>query len=238
MLIPEKVHPSWEEFLTEDRKKEIDDIAIDIGDDFTPSDPKLVLRFLEQDLNRVQVIWLGQDPYSIEGKASGRAFEDATIKDWGDEEVGKSIQNIIRSIYRMKNNIQSYKGVKTYKEIQHEIKSGEFCIKPPKDWFDSLEDQGVLFLNVYFTCQVGRGKGGTHRGEWRDFSFELLKYIESNSNVIWFLWGNPSRKIGDRLQFVNTYCSIHPSLQNEASKNDILDFAGFKQTKNKINWLG
>ncbi|HFJ9376920.1 TPA: uracil-DNA glycosylase [Bacillus paranthracis] len=239
MLIPEDVHPSWNEFLTNDRKEEVNVIFDEIKQDFTPSDPKLVLRFLERDLNKVKVIWLGQDPYPIEGKASGRAFEDATIKDWTDKGIGRSIKNVIRSIYRMENNIENYKDVKTYKKIQKEIKNGAFNIKPPKEWFDSLENQGVLFLNVYFTCKVGAGNEGTHIGKWRDFSFELLKYIKSkNPNVNWFLWGNPSQKIGDRLQFANTYCSIHPSRQKRVSGVDILDFKGFRETKNMINWLG
>lgn len=239
MLIPENVHPSWDEFLTNDRKEEVNVIFDEIKQDFTPSDPKLVLRFLERDLNKVKVIWLGQDPYPIEGKGSGRAFEDATIKDWTDKGIGKSIKNVIRSIYRMENNIENYKDVKTYKKIQKEIKNGAFNIKPPKEWFDSLENQGVLFLNVYFTCQVGRGKAGTHRDEWKDFSSKLLKYIDSNNpNVIWFLWGNPSRKIGDIMQFNNIYESRHPAYQNKASGTDILDFEGFRGTKNMINWLG
>ncbi|WP_242247854.1 uracil-DNA glycosylase [Bacillus cereus group sp. BfR-BA-01328] len=239
MLIPENVHPSWDEFLTNDRKEEVNVIFDEIKQDFTPSDSKLVLRFLERDLNKVKVIWLGQDPYPIKGKASGRAFEDATIKDWTDKGVGTSIKNVIRSIYRMENNIEDYKDVKTYKKIQKEIKNGAFNIKPPKKWFDSLENQDVLFLNVYFTCKVGSGNEGTHRGIWKDFSFELLKYINSkNPDIVWFLWGNPSRKIGERLQFVNTYCGIHPSRQNMASGEDILDFEGFRVTKNMINWLG
>ncbi|MEG7882972.1 MULTISPECIES: uracil-DNA glycosylase [Bacillus] len=239
MLIPKNVHSSWDEFLTKDREAEIDAIFSEIEKDFTPSNPKLVLRFLERDLSKVKVIWLGQDPYPIEGKASGRAFEDATIKDWGDKEVGKSIENIIRSIYRMENNIKDYKEVKAYKKIQKEIKNGEFEIKPPKEWFNSLENQGVLFLNVYFTCKVGSGNEGTHKGIWKDFSFELLKYIKSkNPDIVWFLWGNPSREIGERLQFVNTYCGIHPSRQNIASGEDILDFEGFRGTNHMINWLG
>lgn len=239
MLIPKRVHPSWKQFLTDEKKEEVAKIFKEIEKDFTPSDPKLVLRFLERDLNKVKVIWLGQDPYPKRGYATGRSFEDGTIKDWGDEGVGKSISNIIRSIYRMENKITSYKNVKTYKGIQQEIQSGEFSIKPPKEWFDSLERQNVLFLNVYFTCKVGPKNARTHRHIWKNFSYELLRYIKMKKpKAIWFLWGRDAQKMGDRLQLVNTCCSFHPAYQNEASKNDILDFAGFKQTKNEINWLG
>ncbi|MFJ8531390.1 hypothetical protein [Bacillus sp. NPDC094106] len=139
----------------------------------------------------------------------------------------------------MENNIKFYKNIKTYKKIQQEIKNGKFVIKPPEEWFCSLEEQGVLFLNVYFTCKSGSGNARTHRHIWRDFSFELLQYINTkNPQAVWFLWGRDAQKIGDRLQLVNTCCSRHPSRQDEDSRNDILDFAGFNQTKSSINWLG
>lgn len=238
MLIPEKVHPSWKEFLTEDRKKEIDDIAIDIGDDFTPSDPKLVLRFLEQDLNSVQVIWLGQDPYPIKGYATGRSFEDGTLKDWTKKTPRKALRNIIRVIHRMENNIKDYTKIKTYADIKKEILSNDFSIENPKDWFVSLEDQDVLFLNAYFTCKIDEER--SHRIIWRKFSDDLFKYIvKKNKDIHWFLWGSDAKKIGESLGLKNFSSSRHPSASNsESNEDDFLKFDGFRKTKNKINWLG
>lgn len=238
MLIPKRVHPSWKKFLTDEKKEEVAKIFKEIEKDFTPSDPKLVLRFLERDLNKVKVIWLGQDPYPKRGYATGRSFEDGTLKDWTKKTPRKALRNIIRVIHRMENNIKDYTKIKTYADIKKEILSNDFSIINPKDWFASLENQGVFFLNAYFTCKIDVER--SHRIIWRNFSDDLFKYIvKRNEGIHWFLWGNDAKKIGESLGVKNFSSSRHPSASNsESNEDDFLKFDGFRKTKNEINWLG
>ena len=236
-MVPENYDLSWREFI-EPRKKLLKQIKKSIGSDYTPSNSNDILRFLQLDLNKIRVIWLGQDPYPTEGKATGRAFEDATLKNWIDKAPQPALMNIIRCIYANEKSIKEYKKILTYNEIKKEIREGRFLIKnKPEKWFSSLEEQGVLFLNVYLTTKIG--KAGEHEGIWKAFAMDLLKYINSkNTEIEWFLWGNDAKEIGSELELKNKHEGRHPTYTSEGYEDDILYFDGFRKTKNKINWLG
>ena len=61
-LLPNKIHPSWNDFLTEEIRDELVKIESKIGDNFVPKKEN-VLRFMENDLMQVKCVWQGQDPY-------------------------------------------------------------------------------------------------------------------------------------------------------------------------------
>lgn len=237
LLIPNDYHTSWSEFI-EVRREELDKIEEKIGHDYTPSNPNHVLRFLNLDLNKVKVIWLGQDPYFVEGIATGRSFEDGALKSWVGNAPQPALRNIIRSIYGSIKNIDAYKEILKYNEIKKEISNGNFLIEEtPEKWFASLEEQGVLFLNVYLTTKIG--KAGEHEGIWKAFAMDLLKYINSkNAEIEWFLWGNDAKEIGSELVLKNKHEGRHPTYTSEGYEDDILYFNGFEKTKHMINWLG
>lgn len=237
MLIPDGVHASWREFLTIEIKEELEMIEKKIGNNFNPTNPNAILRFLTVDLHKVKVILLGQDVYPARGVATGRSFEVGTINNWADSFRQVSLKNIIRLIHKNYNGIEDYKDIKSFKDIQKEIGDGKFPIKQPKEWFNSLEKQGVLFLNSSFTCEIG--KANSHQRIWESFSRKLLQFISAQSpNIIWFLWGNEAIAKKEPIQSGVFLESRHPMMCSEKYENDFLKFAGFKATMNKINWLG
>lgn len=231
-----KVDKSWDKFLNTDIRSELIRIESQIKDNYTPESNK-VLRFMELDLNKIKVVILGQDPYKPAGVATGRSFEPADLYSWSDKFRQVSLKNIVRLIYKSINNIENYSDIPSYKAIVSEIITGDFTLKEPKEWFDSLERQGVLFLNTTLTCKIG--VSNSHKKVWEDFSKKLLNYINTqNKDLYWFLWGKEAISNKEFIKNGKIYTSNHPMMCSEKYEDDFLKGSCFKDTMDIINWLG
>lgn len=237
MKLLNNYHPSWENFLTEDIRNEIEIIENSIKNESINPEPENVLRFLNNDLYSVKVVILGQDPYPEKNRATGRAFEVDDLEEWTDKFRQVSLKNMIRLIYKSYNHIENYSEIKKFSDIQKEIISGKFKILPPSQIFKSWEKQGVLLLNTYLT--VKSGETGSHIKLWENFSEELLKYISShNPNIRWFLWGRQAEEKSVYITSGVKYISRHPMMCSDKYDDDFLKSNCFKDTMNEINWLG
>lgn len=235
-LLPINRHNSWNGFLTDEIVEEINTIEQKIGKNINP-EPKNVLRFLQYDLSNIKVVILGQDPYPEKGRATGRAFEVGDLHSWNDKFRQVSLKNIIRLINKVYNNINEYKSIKKFSEIQDEIKLGKFKILPPNEIFSSWEKQGVFLLNTYLS--VESGITGSHIRIWEPFSIKLLEYISTeNKDINWFLWGKQAEDKKKYIKNGSFYISRHPMMCSEKYDDDFLKNDCFKETANIINWLG
>ncbi len=236
-LLPNNIDPSWHAFLTDDIRKELHNIEQQIGTNYNPTDPNKILRFLTVPLDQVKVIWLGQDVYPAKGVATGRAFEIGQLDSWQDPFRQASLRNIVRLIHKNYHNIERYEHIKKFQTIRDEITSGQFPLKAPPAWFNSLEEQGVLFLNSAFTCEVD--VPNSHKQIWQHFSEKVLTFIaKQRPDIIWFLWGKEA--IGKK-KFISEGVfmeSRHPSRCSATYEDDFLKFTGFENTMDMINWLG
>ncbi|MFG6672673.1 uracil-DNA glycosylase, partial [Bacillus subtilis] len=184
-------------------------------------------------LEKVKVIWLGQDVYPSKEKATGRAFEVGDLQDWTDSFRQTSLKNIIRLINKNYYGVENYKEIKKFSQIKEEIKSNKFDLKPQHNWFESLEEQGVLFLNTSFTYEIG--VPNSHRGLWSKFSQQVLEFISVNRpDIVWFLEAISNKKYINNGVF---YESRHPSRVSESYKDDFLKFEEFKETMEIIDWI-
>ena len=236
----EKVHPSWNDFLTEERIKFIQELERNLPENINPR-PENVLRFFYVDLNNIKCIFEGQDPYpalpkNINGEevyiATGRSFEIGTLKSWNTKFAQHSLKNMIRLIYKA-----YYGELISYEECKTKILNGEFPIAQPDEWYDALEVQGVLFLNKTLTCI--QGKPLSHKDLWHDFSLDLMNYISTkNPNINWFLWGGEARSLKQHIKQGNLFEAEHPRLYNTDKPDAFLNSDCFEKTKNIINWLG
>lgn len=230
------IHSTWDNFLTDERVEELRKIESAVGTDYTPVSGK-VLRFMSLDLSNIKVVILGQDPYKPEGVATGRSFEPADVHSWNDKFRQVSLKNIVRLIYKTYNDIECYTDIPSYSSIAKEIKEGHFNIKEPSEWFDSLENQGVLFLNTTLTCKIN--ESNSHKDIWLEFSDKLIQYISrSNPNLYWFLWGKDAISQLDNISCGRIYRSKHPMMCSEKYADDFLKGKCFKDTMKFINWLG
>lgn len=231
-----QVHPSWKPFLTDERLAMLHDIESKIGQDYTPKKEK-ILRFMKQDLQTKKVIWLGQDPYFQPGVANGRSFQPNDLTDWASPFKQVSLKNIIRLVHVSERGLNDYDQIKSYKEIVKEIQSGEFAICQPKQWFDSLENQGVLFLNTSFSCILNQPN--SQKELWSDFSKQLLAFIsEERPDMIWFLWGKEAIKNREFIKKGVFFESRHPMMCSKKYDDDFLKSKCFLETRDLIQWLG
>lgn len=236
-LLPDQIDKSWDPFLTDEIIGELQHIERQIGNNFNPTDPTKILRFLTVPLQDVKVIWLGQDVYPAEGVATGRAFEIGQLHSWQDPFRQASLRNIVRLIHKNNQGIEAYEDILKFQAIREEIKRGDFPIKAPAQWFASLEKQGVLFLNSAFTCEVNLAN--SHKHIWQHFSNEVLQFIsEERPDISWFLWGKEAIAKKAHIPDGVFLESRHPSRCSEKYSDDFLKFTGFKQTMDTINWLG
>lgn len=240
-IIPKTWHPSWDAFMTEDIITELKQINEKIGTDYVPEE-KNVLRFLQRDLTQIKCVWIGQDPYytmydTNKYVANGAAFWPNDLHKWTQPFSQRSLQNIVRLIYKDYNNITEYKEIKKFNEIKQEIEIKKFPMLQPQEWFASLEEQGVLLLNIYLT--TNKGKGNCHKKIWESFSQKLLKYISSaNEEIHWFLWGGEAQSQEMFISKGNIYKSNHPTFCSEKYENDFLKNDCFKNTMEIIDWRG
>ncbi len=240
MLHDQSNFVNWKMFLSEENKKELLAIEEKIGDQFTPA-RKNVLRFLSSDLSKIKVCIVGQDPYpSLDNGvrvANGRSFQPDNLKDWSQIYRQISLKNIIRLIHKTYNHIEAYGQIKKYKDIVTDINLGHFKIKPPKEWFDSLEQQGVLFLNRYLTTEIGRPKA--HRKIWDAWTSKLFRYIdEQTPGLTWLLWGQEAQECIEFIGSGTIFKSRHPMMCSNKYDDDFLKADYFEKTMNIINWLG
>ena len=212
---------------------------------YTPRKEK-VLRFFETNLEEICVVILGQDPYPQAGVATGRAFEVGNISTWRDHTSQTSLINIIKSIYKMEKDIAEKKDVKEkdvkISEIRNEIENDNFNINLSIEcWFNNLKEQGVLFLNTAFTCEID-GKPNSHRTHWEDFTITIINHIiTKRPDCTWLIWGNNAKKIMEKCKDTKKYKSPHPVNASFYKVDNC-----FKKTKKiiktkngkPIDWLG
>lgn len=231
----EKIDASWDSFLSPETISLLASIEKQINSaGFTPPVSR-VLHFLSLPLNQVKIIILGQDPYPQKGVATGRAFEVGTLKSWNQTFNNISLKNIVRAIYYAYQNEYL-----KFADIKKHI-GNDFLIKNPNSLFLEWEKQGVLLLNTSFTCEAG--KSNSHEKFWEPFTQTLLRYISlSNTEIIWFVWGNNAKSIINGIDIKNKIESMHPMMcYNKDGRDDDFLFGKinpFEETKHLINWLG
>lgn len=164
------MHDSWRKFLESEFSKpyfkELSSFLHQAYTEKTIFPPKqLVFNAFTTDLNRVNVVILGQDPYHTPGAAHGLAFSVPS-----SQPIPPSLINI-------------------YKEIDNDIGHHENKTGNLKSW----QNQGVLLLNNVLTVEAHHA--GSHRGKgWEIFTEATIKYLNENRpHLVFLLWGRDAR---------------------------------------------
>lgn len=248
-------HKSFEDFIMKN-EKELDLICEKIGDDFYPNKEN-VLRFARCDLNKIKVIILGMDPYPSSYNsdsirrgelsevapsgvtnpiempvATGRSFEVGNVDKWTDKFKQTSLINILKSLYYLKYNKEE-----SIENIRNDIENKKFIISDPHEWFDKMENNGVMFLNA--TLTVKKGKPNSHKKIWKKFMDDVICYIndfDKDNNIIWLLWGKDAfdrvnDAVKDSIKKPKIIYKVHPASR---VKNDFIVNNGFKDIKKMI----
>ena len=225
---------SWDNFIKSSKYFEQMKKFVEKANDICPSKEN-VFRFMNCKLDKVKCVILGMDPYPStymkDGKelpvATGRAFEVANIDKFTDKYKQQSLSNIFKTLCYYKfgkiYNIESLRDEKISSKIRY-INVHE--------WFDKMEENGVIFLNATLTTVVG--KSGAHIDIWTDFMDELIKYICANTDSKWLIWGNVAlNRVKDIIDEKDIIYSCHPASRQN---NNFVEDCCFKKVKN-IEWF-
>lgn len=230
-------HESWNAFFSStiiQQKLQKADSQL-CPEDYYPAEEN-VFRFAKVNLAGIKYIIVGLEPYpscgidritgDIVPIATGRSFEVSNLLTWDEKFKQSSLRNILKTIYY--NETGKMASLDT---IRDKIRDGEFLIAQPNQWFNRMENQGVLFLNASLT--VKRGKTDTHGKIWEAFMNELIRYITGHTrDVQWLLWGNKAyERVSPFVPNEQIIRSCHPRLDAFVKEN-CFAYA------DKVNWLG
>ncbi|MGE7094368.1 hypothetical protein ACQKII_23640 [Lysinibacillus sp. NPDC048646] len=233
-----RIDSSWSDFFTPTIHKCLLDIESRIGPDYVPLTNE-VLKFTQVDLNNVNVVIFGRDPYpglvNNTPIATGRAFEVRNYSSWTQPTKNASLRNIFKLLYMNK-----YQKKPAIKQMRKKISNGAFKLSPPNVWFTNMEANGVLWLNTALTCKEN-GDPGSHVEIWKEFSKELIKFIhKNNSQITYVLWGQ-SRVLRPQLKQLGVSDkkileSDHPS-STRNKQNTSFFKQNFISSIDNIKWL-
>lgn len=170
-----------------------------------------VFRVFELDINKINVVILGQDPYPSGSDATGFAFELDGYESWLSTTGNTSIRNILKELYRTEKD--SILGIS---EIRREIRSSRFEIFPPNRIFQEWRNNGVFLLNTSLTCNDD--SPNSHKSIWACFIKKIIiKMAEVNTEVTWLLWGDEAKGFKPFIELYDSNIvkeSAHPSLNS------------------------
>ena len=129
---------------------------------------------------------MGQDPAPQPGLATGLSFSlDPTVHP-------REVQSVLRVILEARNE--------------------GYCVNTSVGSLESWARQGVLLLNKALT--LVHNKIGSHLSLWKDFSKEIMKYINEETNPsVWILWGSEANSLEKKIDKSKHYIvkGGHPS---------------------------
>jgi uracil-DNA glycosylase len=193
--------------------------SVNNGQRFTPLFKDVFNAFKECSYENVNVVIVGQDPYSQLGSADGLAF---SCSKKGKAE--KSLQ------YILKQTVGDFN------------KTGRVMYTPEECDLRRWANQGVLLINTAFTVEVN--KIGSHYNLWKPFTNYIFSNINKHKkNTIFVLMG----KKAEEWETLLTDCKIlkcpHPASAaykgGEWDHNDVFNKVNTeleKQNKSLIIW--
>jgi len=189
----ESIHPSWIPLFEKhclfhsgiiDLPLEIK-AQIKVGLSVHPPEEQ-IFRIFEMNLDEIQIVLLGQDPYHRPNQAHGLSFSvPYEIK------IPPSLKNIYKELQT------------TFPERSYQFQSGNL-----EKW---VYREKIFLLNASLT--VIDGKPGSHMKIWSNFTDDVIKYIaENNNKCIFLLLGNFAK---EKAKFIEDKTRIltcpHPS---------------------------
>jgi len=159
------VHASWQRLL-EPVAPEIEKILTEIATQDIAPPREEIFRAFDIDLEEVQVVIFGQDPYPTEGNAMGLAFSVPTYL----TQIPASLRNI-------------------FQELESDLGLG----RPSSGDLTSWERSGVLLLNRVLTTRVGETAAHSDLG-WQKITNHIARELGARG-VIAILWGKSAQEL-------------------------------------------
>lgn len=151
----------------------------------------------------VRAVVIGQDPYPNHKWATGRAFEQGSLREWTSNArlVADSLARIVQVLVAARTNNPAYAAADSaWKQLVADNEAGVISLEPPPQLFNNLQKKGVLFLNAGLT--ISRFvRGGApeqiagHIPLWKPFVAHVLRSMvrRPDKHIVFLLWGNQAK---------------------------------------------
>jgi uracil-DNA glycosylase len=163
--------------------------------------------FDNTDPDEVRAVILGQDPYPNPGWATGRAFEQGDLVNWPEDprQVAASLRRIVLAIAVARTEDASYTANDSaWRKLIADARRGLIPLEPPRELFDRLQREGVLFLNTSLTVSIFGGGNSPkechrHFPLWAPLINRVLTYIAARrlACAVFLLLGRHAQGIFD-----------------------------------------
>lgn len=159
-----------------------------------PNEEDIFKVFSYFQLNEINVVFLGQDPYINEESHNNEVIPQA-------EGLAFSVPKTHKIPPSLKN---------IFKELKNEYE--DYNLPLNGNLIRWVKEEKILLLNTALT--VEKGKSNSHQNIWINFVNDLIEYISDNSeNIIFLLLGNNAKS---KTKFIENYKHItiegvHPS---------------------------
>jgi uracil-DNA glycosylase len=164
------------------------DIALDtFYDTDTTYPPKdQVLRLFSMSVQDIRIVLLGQDPYHGKGQAHGLSFSVPP-----GVPTPPSLKNIYKELQL------------SFPERNYKFEHGDL-----RQWF---EREKIFLLNASLTVEAG--KAGSHMSLWKDFTDDVIRFIDShNAQCVFLLLGNFAKAKAELIRNkARIVTEVHPS---------------------------
>ena len=169
------MHASWQRLL-EPVAPEIENILAKIAHEDIAPPREEIFRAFDIDLEEVQVVIFGQDPYPTKGNAMGLAFS-----------VPKNVTQIPASLRSI------------FQELESDLGFG----RPLSGDLTSWERSGVLLLNRVLTTRVGETGAHLDLG-WQHITNHIARELGARG-VIAILWGKSAQELsGNFIKYISS----------------------------------
>jgi uracil-DNA glycosylase len=172
----ESIHESWKPIFEKHNNiiKKLEELYNTWGVENIYPRRNQVFRVFEMNVEDIQILLLGQDPYHRSGQAHGLSFSVCE-----GVKIPPSLKNIYKELQRQ------------FPERNYVFNSGNL-----EQWWSR---EKIFLLNAALT--VLDGKPGCHMNIWKDFTNDVIKYIaEKNNKCIFLLLGNFAK---EKAQFID-----------------------------------
>ena len=151
----------------------------------------------------VRAVLLGQDPYPKVDWATGRAFEQGNLEEWPEEshKVAGSLRRIVQAIASAAAGNPHYAaGDRGWRILMRDVRAGRRTLLPPKEFFDHLERQGLLFLNTSLTVSVTPEGNQGHFQLWAPLIGKVLSFLacRGRGHIVFLLFGRQAENAFER----------------------------------------
>jgi uracil-DNA glycosylase len=173
-----------------------------------PEGAHIFRAFQNTDPSHVRAVLLGQEPYPKRHWATGRAFEQGNLHEWPQEphKVADSLRRIVQAMSSASTGDLSYAaGDHGWRTLIGDARTGRCRLPRPKDLFDSLERQGLLFLNTSLTVSVAGGADSPRKCQghfklWAPLISRVLSFLAGRERawVVFLLFGRHAEAVFDR----------------------------------------